>query len=177
MEVPATDTSRRDEFSDGLVDTLDRHVDTIVDALATQLTTEVPAAIGWTPGQNRRVRDALEELVRGYLRYLRIGDLEATDCERLREIAETPLPGVPADGTSELLRTLRSTLLIAVADPLPDLDVDPQRFLRLELEGYIALLSRPGGRMDQVGELDPWLARIASAGRDIRSDEGGTTTP
>lgn len=170
MEIrpPFADPARRDALAADLADRLADVVAPVVDRLLATLGAEVPASIGWTPGQHERARATLEAVVTGFLRYLRIGDLEASDCERLRDAVSEPPPGAGRDAAGELVRTLRAAALDAARDAVGALSDEQRRLLGWELEGYLALLTAPPRRVDDIGDLDPWLARIAASGRDVR---------
>ncbi len=161
------DPPRRDLLAGEVADAIAANLTPILDALMAALSAEVPLA-GFTPDEQERIREGLRQLCLGFVRYLRLGDLEANQCERLRDLLSISIPGLPVGSVDELSRSLRMDALDILGRVLPQpLSDEERRLLDHELEAYLGLL-RPGEvRLHTIGELDTWLSRIAASGRDI----------
>lgn len=162
------DTSRRDEQARAVADGLARHLTELVDELMDTMTAQLPEAERWSDQQYEAVREAVRQLALGFVRWLRIGDLEATHCERLRKLVATPVPGTRIEESADLTRTVRMDATDLMATTL-DLDDETHRYIDRELEAYLTLLQPRELRLtDEDGEIDAWLARIASGSQDVR---------
>lgn len=162
------DPTRRDEDARAVADGLARHLTELVDALMETMTAQLPAATDWSEGQYEAVREAVRQLALGFVRWLRVGDLEANHCERLRALVATPLPGTRIEESADLTRTVRMDATDLISRTL-GLDEQVRRYVDRELEAYLSLLQPRELRLtDEDGEIDAWLARIAACPQDIR---------
>lgn len=160
--------TRRDEDARAVADGLARHLTELVDGLMDTMTSQVPASVHWSEREHEAVREAVRQLTLGFVRWLRIGDLEANHCERLRALVATPAPGTQFEETADLTRSVRMDATDLIARTL-ELDEQTHRYIDRELEAYLGLLQPRELRLtDEDGEIDAWLARIASGPQDVR---------
>lgn len=161
------DPNRRDREARAVADGLARHLTELVDGLMETLTAQLPAADRWSDSQYEAVRGGVRQLALGFVRWLRIGDLEANHAERLRQLVATPIPGTRTGESSDLTRTVRMDATDLLARGL-DLDEKMRRYVDRELEAYLNLLQPRELRLtDEDGEIDAWLARIATGSKDV----------
>lgn len=159
--------------SDPLADELARHEPALLMGLVEALHEELPGAQQWSQTVREAVRGSIAEVLEGFLRFLRVGDLEAHDCERLRVTVNSPMPGVDRTSGQDVVRMLRIDLVELAAWLLGDrLTPERRRLLDQELERYLSLLQPPSLHLAGLGELDSWLARIAAAGQDLGGSSG-----
>lgn len=162
-------------MSDPLADELARHEPALLGGLVRALQEELPGAPQWSPTVREAVRGSIADVLEGFLRFLRVGDLEAHDCERLRVTVNSPLPGVDRTSGRDVVRMLRIDLVELAARLLGEgLTPARRRLLDQELERYLSLLQPPSLHLAGLGELDGWLARIAAAGQDLQPSPGRT---
>lgn len=175
------DPDRRDALARSVADELAQHLTPLLDALVAAVQEDVPNSAAWTDDEVEDVREALRQVTLGFLLFLRVGDLEAHECMRLRDVLARPLPGATAPGELGLARSIRTDLADAVAGLLgPRLTDERRRLLAGELETYLALLQPSEVPVDVLGDLDGWLARIGAEGPDIlpaRAEPGGLVAP
>lgn len=162
------DPTGHDEHVRRIADGIARRLTDLVDGLMDDLTGELAATGDWSEEQHERVREAVRQLALGFVRWLRIGDLEANHAERLRRLVATPLPGTRADEANDTLRSVRMDATDLMADAL-GLEDDGRRVVDRELEAYLGFLQPRELRLtDEDDEIDAWLARIDSGPRDVR---------
>lgn len=162
------DPTGHDEHVRRIADGIARRLTDLVDGLMDDLTGELAATGDWSEEQHERVREAVRQLALGFVRWLRIGDLEANHAERLRRLVATPLPGTRVDEANDTLRSVRMDATDLMADAL-GLEDDGRRVVDRELEAYLGFLQPRELRLtDEDDEIDAWLARIDSGPRDVR---------
>lgn len=162
------DLARGDDDAREVADGLARHLTELVDELMDTMTGRLPPSADWSEADHEGVREAVRQLALGFVRWLRIGDLEANHCERLRALVATPVPGTRPEESTDLTRTVRMDATDLIARTL-QLDDRSHRYVDRELEAYLSLLQPRELRLtDEDGEIDAWLARIASGPQDIR---------
>ena len=161
-------TTRR--YVDRLADAIERAIGGAVDALLAA-PPELLASVGWSEQRRDAARGAAHDLARGFVRFLRIGDLEESHCQRLRSLIDPRTLGLTEAETTALIaaerRRLFERLTPAVEAEVGDVGV---RILDAALGAFLALL-RPAPRdsaLDDPEELDAWLAAVEEAGADVR---------
>ncbi|MDP9023065.1 MAG: hypothetical protein M3N57_10325 [Actinomycetota bacterium] len=151
-----------------LAPALNRHLTELLDDLVEGLAEQAPQAGLWSEEQREQIREGIRQVLLGLLRFLRIGDLEAHQCERLRRVVAAPVPGLGPGHAGDVPRLLRMDALDVAARLLgPWLTDERRRVLDHELERYFSILQPPDPRVGgSLPELDQWLARIAAEGTD-----------
>ena len=166
-EERGVDPARRDAQRAELARMVAEHLDALLDTLVLDIAQRSPGSGEWPEEVRETVRSNVRQMGLGFLRFLRVGDLEAYQCQRLRRLIATPVLGQADAIDDDLPRSVRMDAVDVAARLIP-LSDDMRRLLDRELEAYLNLL-RPGELRlgEELGALDTWLARIEAEGVDI----------
>ena len=162
------DPARRDAQRAELARLIAAELDTLLDALVADIAERLSDDGEWPEELREGVRANVRQMALGFLRFLRVGDLEAYQCQHLRELLARPALGSARIGGTDIPRAVRMDAVDVCGRLIPLTD-EMRRLLDRELEAYLNLLRPAELRLgEELGALDTWLARIALEGADIR---------
>lgn len=170
MDLSGRDAAWRDEIAEELADTLRPALTDLLADLTDSLSALLPRSTSWSAEQQAALHDNLRRLAEGFLEFLRLGDLEVSQVERLRTRLAAPIPGSPSESGLDLAPSLRLQALQAVRGRLGGVLGDQAlRLLDRELERYLSILSPPEYQVTPLSpeEFDAWLAEVEATGTDV----------